>query len=222
MDKNRQAIAYMKEQQYEEAAKLFNEIIEENPKDPIGYINFGNLLLHMNDFERAERFFNRATELDEHAATAYYGLGNTYFEQEDYEQAKRNFKKAIDAGLDEADVYYMLGYTLQKDEQDLHAIPFLQRAAELEPDNEEFLFQYGLALAQNNHIDQAESVFLKVLTYNEKHSDAHYNLGVIALYKEKAEEALQYFEQATQIQPEHVLAQNGKKQVEKWLQENNE
>lgn len=221
MDKNRQAIEYMREQKYEEAAVLFNEIIEENPEDPVGYINFGNLLLHINDYERAERFFNRALELDAHAATAYYGLGNTYFEQADYKQAKDFFKKAIDHGLDEeADVYYMLGFSLQKEEQNLLAIPFLQRAAELDPDNEEFLFQYGLALAQNNHIDQAESVFHEVLSKNKQHSDAYYNLGVISLFKENAEAALEYFHKAVDIQPGHILAQNGIKQVENLLNGN--
>lgn len=56
MDKNTQGIAYMQEQKYEEAAKLFNDVIEENPIDPLGYINFGNLLLHLKEYERAKRF----------------------------------------------------------------------------------------------------------------------------------------------------------------------
>src|SRR5699024_373276 len=210
MDKNKQAIQYMKEQKYEQAAVLFNELIEENPKDPIGFINFGNLLLHMNDDERAERFFKRALELDENAATAYYGLGNTYFERSDYDQAKVHFQHAIDHGLKEADVYYMLGYTLQKQEQDRLAIPFLLRATELDPDNVEFLFQYGLSLAQSELIDQAETIFQQVLNQDEEHSDAYYNLGVISLFKEQAETALEYFNKAVDLQPDHLLAQNGK------------
>jgi tetratricopeptide (TPR) repeat protein len=222
MDKNKQAIQYMKEQKYEKAAVLFNELIEENPKDPIGFINFGNLLLHMNDDERAERFFKRALELDENAATAYYGLGNTYFERSDYDQAKVHFQYAIDHGLQEADVYYMLGYTLQKQEQDRLAIPFLLRATELDPDNVEFLFQYGLSLAQSELIDQAETIFQQVLNQDEEHSDAYYNLGVISLFKEQAETALEYFNKAVDIQPDHLLAQNGKKQVEIALNGSNE
>jgi len=222
MDKNKQAIQYMKEQKYEQAAVLFNELIEENPKDPIGFINFGNLLLHMNDDERAERFFKRALELDENAATAYYGLGNTYFERSDYDQAKVHFQHAIDHGLKEADVYYMLGYTLQKQEQDRLAIPFLLRATELDPDNVEFLFQYGLSLAQSELIDQAETIFQQVLNQDEEHSDAYYNLGVISLFKEQAETALEYFNKAVDLQPDHLLAQNGKKQVEIALNGSNE
>src|SRR5699024_4846425 len=75
MDTNQQAIDYMKKGKYEEAAKCFNALIEEKPDDPVGFVNFGNLLLHMNDLSRAKNFFEKAIQLDADAATAYYGLG---------------------------------------------------------------------------------------------------------------------------------------------------
>lgn len=59
MDKTSQAIQYMQKQKFEEAAKLFNETIEDNPKDPIGYVNFGNLLMHMEDNDHAQQFFRK-------------------------------------------------------------------------------------------------------------------------------------------------------------------
>ena len=60
---------------------------------PVGYINFGNLLMHMKDFEHAERFFNRAIELDANAATAYYGLGNLYLNNRFINQHKKTSRK---------------------------------------------------------------------------------------------------------------------------------
>ena len=42
---------------------LLMKYIEEQPNNPIGYINFGNLLMHMNDFERAERFLKKRLSL---------------------------------------------------------------------------------------------------------------------------------------------------------------
>ena len=45
MDKNQQGIEFMQQGKYEEAAKVFNEAIEENPNEPVAYINFGNVLL---------------------------------------------------------------------------------------------------------------------------------------------------------------------------------
>ena len=215
MDKNKKAITLMKENQFEEAAALFSEVIEEEPNNPLGFINFGNLLLHVKDYNRAQRFFERAIEIDSNAATAYYGLGNLYFEESIYPRAQENFQKAIELGLEEGDVYYMLGMTLQKQEQFKLSLPYLLRATELAEKDEEILFQYGLSLAQSDNIIDAKTVFEKVLGINSEHSDAHYNLGVIALFHDDSHTALMHFEEALRSQPDHLLAANGKKNVEK-------
>ncbi|HEU0228409.1 MAG TPA: tetratricopeptide repeat protein, partial [Arachidicoccus soli] len=65
LNKQKQAIEFMREKKFEEAAKLFIEIIDENPEDPIGYINFGNVLELMHQHDKAERFYLKAIELDE-------------------------------------------------------------------------------------------------------------------------------------------------------------
>lgn len=220
MDKNKLAIEAMKNRNFEEAAKLFNEIIEENPEDPIGYINFGNLLVEINENERAERFFSKAIELDKEAATAYFGLGSLYFEQESYSQAQQYLQTALEYGLEAADVYYLLGLSLQYQDQFKLALPYLLRATEIEPEDVNYLFQYGLSLAQTNVLDTAEEIFNRILTIDAGHSDAHYNLGVLATFNEDAHLALEHFNIALENHPEHYLAANGKQQIEKFLEDN--
>lgn len=219
MDNNQLAIKYIQEQNFEKATELLNEAITNNPTDPLGYVNFGNLLLHMNDKVRAERFFNKAIELNDKTATAYYGLGNIYYEKESYDKAQRNYQQSIDLGLEDGDVYYMLGMSLRMLEQDVLALPYLLRATELNPNDLEALFQYGLTLAQTNYISEAKEIFEKIILSDEHHADAHYNLGVIALFNENAEEGLNHFERALSSQPNHILAANGKKTVLEALEE---
>src|SRR5690625_3728956 len=108
MNYNEKGIAYMNEKNYEEAAKMFNDAIEADPKNPTGFINFGNLLGVVGDYERALTFFDKAIELDESAATAYYGAGTIYYKQDQFEEAAKMFKHAL-SGLDNADVHFMLG-----------------------------------------------------------------------------------------------------------------
>ncbi|MDY0396832.1 tetratricopeptide repeat protein [Virgibacillus halophilus] len=131
---------------------------------------------------------------------------------------KKSFQKAIDLGLNEADVFYMLGMTFQKQSQYKLSLPYLQRASELDEDDEEILFQYGLSLAQVDEINMAKAVFHQVIDLNDQHSDAHYNLGVIALYQEEPEVSLNHFNAALAAQPDHLLAVNGKKKVEEFLE----
>ena len=79
MDKNQLGVQYMQEGKWEEAAKTFNEVIEENPTDPIAYINFGNVLSAVGDDDKALKFYEKAIQLDENAAAAYYSAGTILF-----------------------------------------------------------------------------------------------------------------------------------------------
>lgn len=208
----------MRQRKFDEAADIFNQSIEENPKEPVGYVNFGNLLMHMQEYERAVLFYERAIELDETTATAHYGIGNVFFEQEKYQEAQVYYQHALKHNLDLSDVHFMLGLSLQYQELHTLALPYLLRAVELQPD-EEKEFQYGLALANEQLLDEAKEMFDKVLQRNKRHSDAHYNLGVIALYNEDIEKSMYHFDEALAYQPDHALAANGKKQLQSFLDE---
>lgn len=114
----------------------------------------------------------------------------------------------------------MLGLSFMNQEQFKLSLPYLLRASELNHEDDDILFQYGLALAQSNILNDAKQVFLDVLKLNPNHSDAYYNLGVIELFNENMEDALNCFNKALGIQPDHLLAANGKKNVESLLKEN--
>ena len=56
------------------------------------------------------------------------------------------FEQAMQKGIDHGDNYFMLGISLMQLEQGKLALPYLQRATELNPQDEEAAFQYGLIL----------------------------------------------------------------------------
>lgn len=213
MTKLQEAIKRVSEKDYEGAAQLFIEYIDEEPKDPVGYVNFANLLSITNQVQEAERCFLKAIELDQNTATAYYGLGNLYVEQSLYAEAEKMFQHCIKLGLVEADVYFLLGMTHVKRKDIILALPFLQRAAELDK-QADMLFQYGLALAQTNFMSEAEEVLKEVLEIESEHADALYNLGVIAVHQDDTKIALSYFEQALNVQANHALAKQAKENLE--------
>lgn len=207
MTKEKKAIKYIEENNYEEAAKTLIELIEESPENPIGYVNFGNLLMQMQQFEEAERFFLKAIEIDDKTATAYYSLGNLYYDRALYKEAEKMYQKTLHLGLKDSDVFFMLGMTYVKRKYYQLALPFLQRAKELKEDVEK-LFQYGLTLAQADYLNEAETILLQVIEKDENHADALYNLGVIEIHRDEDQKAIHFFERALTVQPDHQLAKN--------------
>jgi|SRR5690625_276922 len=199
----------MKNQQYEEATKLLIKEIEENPTDPINFIHLANLLEIMEKNKEAERFYLKAIELDENSAAAFVGLGNIYYRSKLYEEAEKMLQHSLRLGLEDSDVHYLLGMTHVKRKQLMLALPFFQRAAEL--DGEPYkLFQYGLTLAQTKYFPEAEKVLHEVLEKEPQHADALYNLGVIEMHKGNKEAALNHFQAAIRSQSNHTLAKHAK------------
>ncbi|MDM5334620.1 tetratricopeptide repeat protein [Ureibacillus composti] len=207
MDFNEIGIKAFQEKRYEDAAKAFTEAIENNPDEAIGYINFGNLLAVMNDEERAERFFQKAITIDETAATAYYGLANLYYNAERFIEAAKLYQKSIDHGIEGADAYYMLAKSFEREEKVKLALPYMQRAAELAPDDLQIRLSYGILLCSLEMFDLAKVELEYVLEKDEKNADAHYNLGVLyAVSTEQSDQALHHLKEAYTLQPEFTQA----------------
>lgn len=110
----------------------------------------------------------------------------------------------------------MLGMTFAQLDQPVLALPYLQRAVELNEADTEARFQLGLSLAKVQAYDEAIRQLEKVVEEDPGHADAYYNLGVAyAGHLEDAERALAMFNRALEVQPDHMLAGYGKKMIEK-------
>lgn len=214
LDKNQTGIEFMKEGKWEEAAQAFMEAIEAHPADPVAYINFGNVLTAVGDIERALNFYNKAISLDENATAAYYSKGGLYYDEQNFEEAKNMFELAMKKGLETGDNFFMLGMSLAQMGNSRLALPYLQRSTELLENDAEAHFQYGLCLAREGFIDEAVISLEQAVTLDSQHADALYNLGVAYGFKEDGEKALEMFNRALEIQPDHLLAGHGKKLIE--------
>jgi len=207
LDFNEQGIKAIQEKRYEDAVKAFTQAIEEEPNNTVGYINFGNLLASMDETERAERFFQKAITLDEKAATAYYGLANLYYNSERFMEAAKLYEIAIRLGIEGEDAFYMLGKSFERAGETKLALPYLQRAAELAPEDVQVRLAYGILLCSLEMFDVAQKELQYVIDQDWNNADAHYNLGVLfAVSTERTEDALYHLKQAFTLQPEFEQA----------------
>src|SRR5690625_29190 len=159
MDLLTKGIEQIKDEDYEGAAVSFQQAIEKEPLNPDGYINFANLLLHIDDTPRAEKLYQRAIEIDSESVAAQYGLGLLYFEQEAYQKASKQFKEAIELGLEEADAYFMLASSLGMQSKTSDALPFLEKAYQLDQEQLEYALDRKSTRLNSSHVAISYAVF---------------------------------------------------------------
>ncbi|MDR4174421.1 hypothetical protein FO522_33535, partial [Bacillus nitratireducens] len=80
--------------------------------------------------------------------------------------------------LQAADVTFLLGIKHVQLGHERLALPFLQKATELDERDVQAVFQCVLYFAVLEQLKEAKTYFEYVFEMNEKHLDAYYNLGV--------------------------------------------
>lgn len=195
----------VKQNEIEAAVELLLQAVEAEPDNPLHLVNLGTLLFQHNQYEEAEAFFLQALQLDEQMATAHFGLASVHYERRQFKEATRALRTCIALQMEDADVYYLLGMSYINLHNPLLALPFLQRASEIQQTTT-YLFQYGLTLAKQEHYQEAQKVFEKILKIDNTHADTLYNLAIIYLQDNRTEAGFDLLKQALEIEPNHHLA----------------
>ena len=148
---------------------------------------------------RLDRFLGKGRSNYKQGLFHYYREGN-------YPEAIRYFDLAIEIDPSLAAAWHDRGLSLRELAKDEDALKSIDKAVELEPDNEEFLFtradllkRIGILQGQKKAIAAAVQTFNRVLEINPNNADAWNALGVCMKEEGKDEISRQYYERAQNL-----------------------
>jgi DNA-binding response OmpR family regulator/Flp pilus assembly protein TadD len=129
-----------------------------------------------------------------------------YYREGNYPEAIRFFDQAIEIDPLLGAAWHDRGVCLRELAKDEDALKSIDKACELEPENEEYLFtraemlkKIGILRGQKNAIAAAVRTFNKVLEINPNNADAWNGLGVCMKEQGKDELSRQYYERAQNL-----------------------
>ncbi len=108
-----------------------------------------------------------------------------------------------------------LGFALLAEQRPMEAIPFLQAAVEISPQEDEAHYLLGLAYRVSGRTDEARAEFERTLQLDARHFKAHGNLGVMFAERGALDQAEEHLRAALAINPEDALAREWLQQVVK-------
>ena len=186
-----------------EAMATLQRILELFPEDAHVYSQLGYIYLKRKEYKEAEGAFKTAKKFDKSLVEAYVGLGLTYAEAPTRGmQSYWNFRRAISEAkratkLDPnyGPAYRLLGEVYERFQEDhTRAMKYYQKYVELEPDNPEGLYYYGLACVQAKAFDK---ILEHIAPYLSANPDVVPLLPIVAqghFYNDEAQKALELFE----------------------------
>ena len=165
--------------------RLWADVYEKAPNKPRANKNYGVVLAASGKYEEGVKRLAKAVELEQENADYWSNFGTAYLRWGKYEEASGKFLKAYELfssqkGLDSLSDLSKLNILSEKDRR---------QAAQ-------YMNDYGVAMVQSQHADEALAGFEKALKIDQALYAAWLGLGASYNLKEDSEMSIKIFSQA--------------------------
>lgn len=179
---------------FEEALKIYHQLIKQNPKDATNYNAVGVIFYKIKKYQNAIDTFKEALVLDNNYAEVYSNLGAIYAKFKNYDLAIKLYKKAIFLKPKYAGAYTNLGNSLNKIAEHEEAIHFHKIAISLDNKSANNFANCATSYKSLGRFDKAELLYKKALSLDPLHVNAHFDLATVLLQQGKNHEGLKEYE----------------------------
>jgi tetratricopeptide (TPR) repeat protein len=100
--------------QQEEAARLYRNALESDPRCVPALVNLANIHYARGNLVEAEMLYERALASDAHVVEAHFNLGNLHYDLEHLEHACACYERALVVDAAFADAHFYLAVTLER------------------------------------------------------------------------------------------------------------
>jgi tetratricopeptide (TPR) repeat protein len=158
------AEAFEAQGKWDEAAKEYRLILQQNPHMPGIHFRLGRLLLSKPNpsstvAEEAKKEMQQELEIDPSNAGAEYVLGSLTQQNQQWDEAIQHFSRATKLDASFGDAFVGLGACLGSAKRFSEAIPPLETAVKLEPENPAPHYLLAIAYSRTGRKDDSDKQF---------------------------------------------------------------
>jgi tetratricopeptide (TPR) repeat protein len=146
-----------------EAARLFEKVVELEPKHKEAWNNLGNSYLRLHELSKAETAFRKQIEINAYDEYAYNNLGLALQEEEKWDDAIAAFKKQIEINPLDKYAHANLGNLLLRRKRFAEAASEFETAVSINPKAPYLQAQLGTAYLNLDKTDKAATAFDKAI-----------------------------------------------------------
>ncbi len=192
---------YRRAGDWQKAKVHYEKVLEVNATSADIHFYLAEIERSKGDPKRAADLYTKTLELDPNFAQAHNGLGLVALAAEDYELSLAEFSKAAAMMPEAEEPQRNLGMLYVRKKSYNDAVPILTKALELatrdqSPHKATVHALLGLALANTNQNDRAQTELEAALALDPTNQEAHRTLADIYFARDEFPKALPHYEQA--------------------------
>jgi tetratricopeptide (TPR) repeat protein len=155
------------------------------------HFNYGLALSRGADHSLAAQEFQAAARLAHGSSKDLLVIANAQASVEDLAAAERTYRKVLEMAPNSQEALYGLGTLLLSEKNAAGAIPFLERAAQLNPAHHRYALDLAVALGETGEYAKSEKLLREILEKDPGNAEAYYDLAVVAGKQNRCDEAIQ-------------------------------
>tara|TARA_Y100001968_G_C19446352_1_gene765592 strand:+ start:1594 stop:3633 length:2040 start_codon:yes stop_codon:yes gene_type:complete len=187
-----------------EAAKYYQNFIDQGFKDAKVFSNYGVILSDLGKLVEAEILERKAIHLNPNYSKAHSNLGNILKDLGKLEEAEISQSKAIELNPDFPEAHYNLGNILNSLGKLKDAEIAYLKAIELKSDFLEAHSNLGNLLRDLGKLEEAEISQRKTIELKPDSSEAYANLGNVLRDSGKLRQSLKAYQKSLEIDPNQI------------------
>ena len=200
------ALAQIKVGNLDQALKLLEDELIENPKSVDALGNIGNIYLIKGDTEKAVDFFNQVIKINPDDRIVYRRLGVAYYKDGEFGAAVKAFNIAVEKNDPNSELLVQLGMAQEKIGQLEQAEASFSKAISINPENPRAYVSHGSMLYRQKRFIEAQNYLEKAIDLDPLAPTPYGNLGLVYMEQKKFGLARSMFERLLQIDPDNPTA----------------
>jgi tetratricopeptide (TPR) repeat protein len=177
------AAEHQREGRYAEAAKLYREVLQANPRNVDALRMLGILTFGEGNVDEAERLFRRAVAAAPDFVNAILDLGMALKEQSRIEEAIECFRQATKLEPRNVKAHFQLGQILAPAALSNEAVESYQRVLEIRPRHGGALLGMGHVLKTLGQQEEAIASYRKCIESKPDRGEVYWSLANLKTYK---------------------------------------
>ncbi|MFH1208712.1 MAG: tetratricopeptide repeat protein [Candidatus Omnitrophota bacterium] len=175
------------------ARELFNQALASGPDSAQLHYLIALTFDEQQDFYRVEDYLKKAISLDPKFYLARNFLGDICFGKGDFVAAVEQYRASLDANRDDPYILNNLGLAYMNLQRYGSALPSLERALALDPNNIEFYHNLATVYRDYGMLDKATEGFTKIIQLKPDDPNVYNDLGDIYRKQGQDKEALKQY-----------------------------
>ncbi len=196
---------FLKLEQYDKAIKHYQAAIQLKPDYAEPYYNLGLAFSKLNKTSEAINNFKKALELEPSFAKAHGQLALLFQQANQLDDALEQYQQHLRLEPNDVESIINLGAIFVKKGDLLQGVDYFHKALELQPNHHEGHYNLGSTYLSLQRPDEALVHYLRCLQ-EKPDADSYFNVGAIYMYKDRHQDAIDYFNSALGIDPNFVAA----------------